>query len=103
MDVPNTHALIQRASCHILGIWRNSDSSDTILNREGQYVRARFDVPEANSAIPTARCYCPTVSGKVKRVDILLVPCEGIPDGSVGDIPNLNMSVIYNQELSVLA
>jgi hypothetical protein len=54
MDIPDANALVERASSNIVGIRRDSNGSDTILDRERQRVRTLFDVPESYGSISTA-------------------------------------------------
>jgi hypothetical protein len=87
--IPNSDALVKRPSSNILGVGRYSNGGDAIFNAESQDVLAGFDVPQADGTVAAAGCDGASITSKVKGVDILLVASEGVPDGPVGNIPNL--------------
>lgn len=89
--VPHADALVEGTSRDVLGVGRDGDGGDAILDAEGQDVLACLDVPEADGAVAAAGRDCAAIAGEVERVDVLLVTGEAIPDGSVGDIPDLVM------------
>lgn len=90
-SIPHANALVERPSSNVLGIGRDGHSGDTVLNAKGQDVLARFNVPEADSAVTASRCNSTPVTSEVKRVDILLVTSEAVSDGAGSDIPDLTL------------
>lgn len=92
LSIPDTNALIKRTGSDELGIGRNGNSCDTILDAKSESALASFNVPKTNGAITTTRCNETSIPCKVKRVDVLLVTSKSITDGSGGNIPNLDQS-----------
>jgi hypothetical protein len=54
VDVPDTNALVERASCDELGVGRDGNRGDTILDSEGESVGALLDVPETDGSVTRA-------------------------------------------------
>lgn len=53
-NAPDPDTLVKRARSDVLGVGRDSNSCDTILNSEGQSVDALLDIPKADGSIATA-------------------------------------------------
>lgn len=88
-DLPHTHALVERPSRHVLGIGRDCHRGDAVFDGQGEDVGRLLDIPEPDCTITTARRDSSAITGKVQRVDILLVTRKCVPDGSRRDIPDL--------------
>lgn len=89
MDVPDTDALVEGTGSDILSIRRDSNSGNTILNSESKGVRTGFDIPKSDSSVARAGGNSATIAGKVKRVNILLVTGEVVPNSSRLYVPDL--------------
>lgn len=89
MDVPDTDALVEGTGSDVLSIRRDSNSGNSILNCESKSVRTGFDIPESDSSVAGAGGNGATIAGEVKRVDILLVAGEVVPNGSRLYVPDL--------------
>lgn len=93
VDVPDTNALIQRASSDILSVGRDGDSCHAVFYRERERVAPSLDVPQANSSVAATRGDSTAIPSEVQRVDVLFVTRECVTDGSGLDIPDLSRSV----------
>ncbi len=89
LNIPHSHALVEGARSHELGIGGDGHRRDAILNSEGQVASARLQIPDPDSAIATAGCDGASVAGEVERVDILVVARERGADLPGLDIPDL--------------
>lgn len=98
-SIPHADALIEGASCHVLGVRRDGDSGHAVFDAEGQDVLACLNVPEADSTVTTAGGDGASVAREVKGVDILLMTSEAIPNRSIRDIPNLTMLALAVHEV----
>jgi hypothetical protein len=92
--IPDADAFVERSGCNELGVWGDGDSGDTILDTESEDVLTSFDVPETDSAVTATGSDSAAITGKVERVDILLVPSECVSDGSRGNIPYSDQLVL---------
>ncbi len=88
-DIPHAHALVERARSDVLGVGRDGDGGDAVFYGECQYVRSGLDIPQPDGAVAAARSNGPSISGKVQRINVLLMASKGIADSSRLDIPNL--------------
>lgn len=95
--IPYANTLVKRSCCDKLGIRRNSNSSDTILDAKSEDVLASLDIPQADCAITTSGGDGTTITSEVQRVDILLVTRKGVSDSSGSDIPDLTSLAYHSQ------
>ena len=97
---PDTDALVQRSSCDKVSARRDGDGGDPIFNLEGQNFTIAFDIPDADGMVAAAGGNVTAVTREVQRVDVLLVACKGVTDGTTLDIPDLELtsrSVIWHR------
>ena len=87
--VPHTNALIERARCDILGVGRDGNGCNAVFNAEDKDILTCLNVPQADSAITTAGSDGTAITGKIERVDVLIVTSKCVPDASRGNIPYL--------------
>lgn len=87
--VPDTDALVQRSGSNELLVGRDSNSRDTIFNREDRRVLPGFNVPKTDGSIATAGSNSATIAREVETVDILFVAMEGVTNGPRLNIPDL--------------
>lgn len=90
VNVPDADALVERTGGDVLGVGRNGDGGNAVLDGEGEGVGAGLDVPESDGSIARARGNRTAVAGKVERVNILLVAGKVVANGSRGNVPDLN-------------
>lgn len=81
-DIPNPDTLVKGARGNILGVGRDSDGRNTILDTQGQDAATRLDIPQAYCAVTATGSNSTSITSKVERVDVLLVAREGVADGS---------------------
>lgn len=101
VDVPDAHTLVERTSSDIFGIWGDSDSCDTVLDAEGHQGLTRLNIPEAHSPVTATGSNSPTIAGKIKRVNILLVASEGIANRSRLNVPYLLYRLVQSFKSAV--
>lgn len=89
LDIPDTDALVERASGDILGIRGDGDRSDTILDGQSQDARRALNIPQPNGSIATSRSNSTSIPREVQAVNILLVTTESVSDRAGLDIPDL--------------
>jgi hypothetical protein len=92
--IPDANALVERTGSDILGVGRNGDGGDAVLNGKGENILSRLDVPKADSPVARTGGDGATITGEVKRVDVLLVAGERVADASRGNIPDLALLAI---------
>ncbi len=91
--IPDANALVKRTGRHVLGIGRDGDRGYTVLDGQGENHLSGLNVPETNGAISTSGSDGSTIASEIQRVNVLLVSGEGVPDGALLDIPDLDGSV----------
>jgi hypothetical protein len=57
-----------------------------------QNLSTGVDVPYANGAISATGCDVFAVRSKVKGINVLIMPCEGVPDLLGFNVPDLSQS-----------
>lgn len=102
LNLPDPNALVQRASRYTLGIGRNSNSCYPVFYSESQNIATRLDVPQSDSAVATSGGNRASVTGKVKRINILFVACESVPDGLCGNVPDTDQ-LVFGSGSQILA
>jgi len=90
--VPNSYTLVQGTSRDVLSVGGHCDRRDAIFNVKVQNLSTGVDVPYANGAISAAGCDVFAVTSKVKGINVLIMPCKGMPDLLGFDIPDLSQS-----------
>ena len=90
LDVPDPYALIQRTGRNELGVGRNGDRRDAILDGERQVAVARLQIPDPDGPVATAGSNGAPVAGEIERVDVLVVTGERGADLSLLDVPDLD-------------
>lgn len=89
VNVPDADTLIQGTGSHVVGVGGDGDGGDAVLDGEGKGVATLLNVPETDGAIATTGCDRTTVTGKVQRVNVLLVAGEVVADCAALNVPNL--------------
>lgn len=87
--VPDADALVQGSGSNELLVGRDSNSRDTVFNREDRRVLPGFNVPKTDGSIATAGSNSATIAREVETVDILFVAVEGVANGPRLNIPDL--------------
>lgn len=87
--IPDTDTLVQGSGSNKLLVGRDSNSRDTIFNREDRRVLPGFNVPKTDGSVATAGRDSAAVAGEVKTVDVLFVAMEGVANSSRLDVPDL--------------
>jgi hypothetical protein len=90
LDVPDAHALVERAGRNELGVGRNGDRRHAILDGERQVAVARLQIPDPDGPVATAGSNGAPVAGEIERVDVLVVTGERGADLSLLDVPDLD-------------
>lgn len=94
LHIPDADTLIQTASRDEAVVWRHRHSGDAVfdLQIEDALVldRGCLDVPDADRAVAGAGGDMASISGEVKRVDVLLVTVELIANDTLLDVPDLD-------------
>lgn len=89
--IPDANALVEGSGCDILGVGRDGDSGNAILDAESEDVLSSLDVPETDSAVTAARGDGSAITSEVQGVDVLLVTSKGDFNGSGGNVPDLGL------------
>lgn len=89
LDVPNPHTLIQRSGSHKLGIGGDGNRGDAVLNGERQVAIACLQIPDPHGPVTTSRRNGAAITGKVERVNVLVVAGKGGSDLPGRNIPDL--------------
>ena len=89
LNIPYADALVKRTGRDKLVVWRDGHGGDTILDGVIGNLRIRHEIPETHAAIATTRRNDLAISGKVKRVNILLVAGKLMLDFASRNIPHL--------------
>lgn len=93
LNVPNSHAPVKGARRHELGVGGDSDCRNAVIDSQRQVTSARLQIPDFDGSIAATRYNSTAVTGKVKRVNVLVVAHQGSTDLSCLDIPNLTGAV----------
>lgn len=88
LDIPDPDTLVKRAGGDILGIGRDGNGGDAVLDGERCRVQTSLNIPKPDSAIATARSNGAAITGKIQAVDILLVTSESVANLPVLDVPD---------------
>lgn len=88
-NVPDADNLVQRTSSDALGVWRDGNSRNTILNSEDARANALLNIPESYGSVAASRCDSAAITSKVERVNVLLVAVEAVADRARLDVPDL--------------
>ena len=88
--VPDPDTLVQGSGSNELLVGRDSNSRDTIFNREDRRVLPGFNVPETDGSVAAARSNRPAIARKIETIDILFMAVECVANGPRLDIPDLN-------------
>jgi len=89
--IPDANALVKRSGCDILGVGRDGDSGDAILDAESEDVLSSLDIPKTDSSVSAARGNGSAIASEVQGVDVLLVASKGDFDGSGSNVPDLGL------------
>ena len=92
--IPDADALVERSGGNELSVWRDGNSGDTILDAQSEDVLASLNIPETDSAVTATRSDSAAITGKVERVDILLMASKCISDGARSDVPHSDQLVL---------
>jgi hypothetical protein len=76
------------------GVNRALVAKDEVLDPEVKRARPALDVPDPGRLVARARDEVPAVRGEVKRVDLLRVALEEVPDGPLADVPDPDLAVL---------
>ena len=89
LNVPNSNALVQRASSHKLGIGGDGYRGDAILDAQNKDVSPGLNIPETNRTVTAARSNSSAITCEVERVNVLFVTMERVPNLLGSNVPDL--------------
>lgn len=89
LNVPHADALVKRRSGDVLGVRRDGNIGDAVLNRHGEDVGRRLNVPQPDGTVCASRDQGASIVGEYQGVYFFLVGGEGLFDGKGLDLPDL--------------
>ena len=89
LRVPNAYTLVQASGSDEAIVGRDGNSRDPIFDLKRENALVLLDVPQTDAAIAGSRGDVAAIGGEVKRINVLIVACELVPDLLLLDIPDL--------------